>query len=59
MKIALFCSCGAVMKGSAMPDEKAKEIITIWNSTHSGEGHTPVDAKKASYARHKAEKIVR
>ena len=56
MKIDLFCSCGAVMKGSATPDDKAREIIFIWNTVHSGVGHTPVEAKKAAYARRKAEK---
>jgi len=56
MKIDLFCSCGAVMKGSVTPDDKARKVISIWNIVHSGTGHTPVDAQKAAYARRKAEK---
>ena len=56
MKFDLFCSCGAVMKGFATPDSKAKKFIAIWNTVHTGKGHIPVDAKKAGYARRKAEK---
>ena len=55
MKIALYCSCGGVMKGSATPDSKAEIIIAIWHTVHSGDGHNPVDAKRAAYARRKAE----
>lgn len=55
MKFSLFCSCGAGMKGSATPDSKAKEIIAIWHTIHSGAGHNPVSAEKAAYKRRKVE----
>ncbi len=55
MKFDLFCSCGAVMKGSVTPGNKAKEIIAIWHTVHSGKNHNPVDVKRAAYARRKAE----
>jgi hypothetical protein len=51
--IARYCTCGAALKGRISPDSAADGIGTIWDETHSGEGHAPTDRKGAAAARRK------
>ena len=37
------------------PDSAALKVIKIWESVHTGEGHSPCDAKTASRNRRKQE----
>lgn len=58
MKIARYCSCGGAMKGTITPDEKAQQLVDIWDSVHSGIGHSAVDSETAARARRKEEKFI-
>ncbi len=43
------------MKGIITPDPKAKQLLDIWDSLHSGKGHRVVDSQTAASARRKEE----
>lgn len=55
MKIKFFCTCGGAMVFDISPDSAALKVIKIWESVHTGEGHSPCDAKTASRNRRKQE----
>ena len=57
MKIYRYCSCGGAMKGTVTPDTKAKQLLDIWDSIHSGIGHKAVDSVTAARARRKEENV--
>jgi hypothetical protein len=46
------------MKGTITPDEKAQQLVDIWDSVHSGIGHSAVDSETAARARRKEEKFI-
>ena len=57
MKVSRYCSCGGAMQGTITPDAKAKQLLDIWDSIHSGIGHRVVDSVTASKARRKEENV--
>jgi hypothetical protein len=57
VKMKLYCTCGASGTGTITPDAKARHFVEkIWTPIHSGEGHSPCDAKTAAKARRKADR---
>lgn len=57
MKIREYCECGGSVVGSISPDSRARPLVRIFWETHTGIGHSKVDARKCYQARYKAERI--
>ncbi len=53
--LRFYCTCGGALQASISKDSAAQEVERIWNSFHSGEGHSPCDARAASRARAREE----
>lgn len=55
MRLSFHCTCGTSMTGNADP-VSYKELKKAWDQIHSGEGHSPCDAKTARRIRRKLER---
>lgn len=54
VRFSLHCLCGAGCAGTVSKAGLPK-ILASWKEVHSGEGHSECMARRAAYARRKAE----
>lgn len=54
--VALYCTCGDSMTGSASPAVRAAEMVDVWLKAHTGPGHAACDARTAANARRRIER---
>lgn len=50
MKLERYCTCGAVLKTTVERRRKA-QALSVWASSHSGEGHAETTADEAERVR--------